>query len=101
MSDQRDPIQDNTQSEVAYNLQPFRIAVFRGMALVLPPLLTFVILLWIASSVEKILNPIESATRQATVWLIDKTKTEIPVGAVPNTVAEEMIRERARRKLAE
>ncbi len=101
MSDQREPIQNSTQSEVAYNLQPFRIAVFRGMALVLPPLLTFVILLWIASSVEKILNPIESATRQATVWLIDKTKTEIPVGAVPNAVAEEMIQERARRKLAE
>lgn len=101
MSDQKEPNQKNAESDVAYNLQPFRIAVFRGMALVLPPLLTFVILLWIASSVEKILNPIESATRQATVWLIDKTKTEIPVGAVPNNLAEEMIKNRARRKAAE
>ena len=79
----------------AYNLQPFRRAVFRGLGLVLPPLLTFVILLWIANSVEKILNPIESATRRTTVWLLDKTKSEIPERAfeldIVNDLAKELV----------
>lgn len=80
---------DNAEVEVAYNLQPFRRAVFRGLGLVLPPLLTFAILLWIANSVEKILDPFASATRHATVWFINETKAEIPEDADPNELAEE------------
>ena len=89
------------EKEVTYNLQPFRSAVFRGLALVLPPLLTFVILLWIANSVEKILNPLESWTRRATVWFMDDTKTndeivaKIAEGASDNELATELLRKRA------
>ena len=36
-----------------YHMQPFRRAVLRGLGVVLPPLLTIVILLWIANSVQK------------------------------------------------
>ena len=94
MSEPKLPV-DDSDSSAAYNLQPFRRAVFRGLGLVLPPLLTFVILLWIASSVEKILNPIESATRRTTVWLLDKTKTEIPDDARENDLAKQLVQERA------
>ena len=67
-----------------YNLQPFRRAVFRGLALVLPPLLTFVILLWIGNSVQTfVLNPVEWASRQTMVWYINDTLTAIPEGATP------------------
>ena len=101
MSDQsKQPVSDS-DSSAAYNLQPFRRAVFRGLGLVLPPLLTFVILLWIANSVEKILTPIEGATRRTTVWLLDKTKSEIPEGARPNELAKQLIKERTAAKDAQ
>lgn len=62
-----------------YNMHPFRRAVLRGLGLVLPPLLTVVILLWIGSSVQRfILNPVEWASRQGIVWFLNETKKQIP-----------------------
>lgn len=59
-----------------YSTQPFRRAVFRGLGLVLPPLLTIVILLWIGNSVQKfVLNPVEWSSRRAMVWYMNETKT--------------------------
>ena len=67
----------------AYNMHPFRRAVFRGLGLVLPPLLTVVILLWIGNSVQKfILDPVEWSSRQGIVWFMNDTKDEIPKGAI-------------------
>jgi uncharacterized membrane protein len=48
----------------------FRRAVFRGLALVLPPILTIVIFLWIFSTVQfYVLKPVTDAAREAIVWL--------------------------------
>ncbi len=47
----------------------FRRAVFRGLALVLPPILTIVIFLWIYSTVQfYVLKPVTDAAREALVW---------------------------------
>ena len=65
-----------------YNIQPFRRAVVRGLGVVLPPLLTIVILLWIGNSIQKfVLNPVEWGSRRALVWYINQTKTAVPEGA--------------------
>ncbi|MGQ9820219.1 MAG: DUF502 domain-containing protein [Thermogutta sp.] len=45
-------------------LDPFRIAVWRGLATVLPPLLTFVILIWIVTTINLyIFRPLTDGTR--------------------------------------
>ena len=47
---------------------PFRCAVLRGLGILLPPLLTIVIFLWIGHSVgEYLLEPLENATRAIAV----------------------------------
>lgn len=57
-----------------YNLQPFRRAVFRGFGVILPPLLTILILLWIGNSVQKfVLSPVEWLSRQGIVWVMNAT----------------------------
>ncbi len=46
----------------------FRPSVLRGVALILPPVLTIVILVWIASTIELyLLNPVEDITRE--IWV--------------------------------
>lgn len=65
-----------------YPMQPFRRAVFRGLGVVLPPILTIVILLWLANSVQKfVLNPVEWGSRQAIVWFMNDTMQTPPEGA--------------------
>ena len=60
-----------------YNLQPFRRAVLRGFGVILPPLLTILILLWIGNSVQKfVLAPVEWFSRQSIVWFMNDTDQE-------------------------
>jgi uncharacterized membrane protein len=48
---------------------PFRRAVLRGLAVVLPPLLTIVIFVWVGNTVAVyVLEPLESAVRGTLVW---------------------------------
>ena len=50
---------------------PFRSAVFRGLAVVLPPLLTIVIFLWISGTVEQyVLEPVTTGTRNSLAWAL-------------------------------
>jgi uncharacterized membrane protein len=58
----------------------FRPSVLRGVALILPPILTIVILVWIASTIELyLLNPVESITRE--IWVqATKDIREAPPG---------------------
>lgn len=57
----------------------FRRAVLRGLGVVLPPLLTIVVLIWAWTTIESyVLTPIESQVRQAIVWNVDTTLTQIP-----------------------
>jgi uncharacterized membrane protein len=58
----------------------FRPSVLRGVALILPPVLTIVILVWIASTIELyLLGPVESITRE--IWVqVTKDIREAPAG---------------------
>ena len=49
--------------------RPFRRAVLRGVALVLPPVLTIVALLWMASTVQMyVLRPVTDGAREVLIW---------------------------------
>ena len=53
--------------------RPFRRAVFRGMAVMLPPLLTVVIILWITGTVNTyVLQPVKNFTRNRWAAQIEK-----------------------------
>ena len=48
-------------------LGPFRRAVLRGLGLLLPPLLTIVIFVWVAHTIgSHVLTPLANATRSLT-----------------------------------
>ncbi len=48
---------------------PFRRAVLRGLAVVLPPLLTIVIFVWVGNTIAVyVLEPLESAAESALMW---------------------------------
>jgi uncharacterized membrane protein len=52
-------------------LHPFRIAVLRGLGVLVPPLLTVVILVWVVSTTQHyVLEPVDSGARQALAWLL-------------------------------
>jgi uncharacterized membrane protein len=58
----------------------FRPSVLRGLALILPPVLTIVILVWIASTIELyLLNPVEAIARE--IWVqVTKDIRDPPLG---------------------
>ncbi len=58
---------------------PVRRAVLRGLAIILPPLLTIVLFLWAWAQIERyVLEPIEDAARNVIVVSISDVKKEIP-----------------------
>lgn len=64
---------------------PFRRAVFRGLGILLPPLLTIVIFLWVANTVAVyLLNPLENATRAVAVNYFADIRTPNDVDVHPN-----------------
>lgn len=66
----------------SYMRIPFRRAVLRGLGVLLPPLLTIVILLWIFNTVQDyVLVPIESAAKHALTWALDDSLDHVPPGA--------------------
>ena len=57
-------------------LHPFRRAVLRGLGVVLPPLLTIVIFVWVGNTVANyLLEPMERAAERAIVWNIKDVRT--------------------------
>ena len=51
--------------------RPIRVAVLRGLAVVLPPLLTIVIFLWIGGTIQQyVLKPFTAVARDIIVWSI-------------------------------
>jgi len=51
--------------------RPFRRAVLRGVAVVLPPLLTIVIFFWVGNTVEQyVLKPVTAGVRDIIVWQV-------------------------------
>ncbi len=65
-------------SEIAApkRMGPFRRAVLRGLGILLPPLLTIVIFLWIGNTVaDYLLDPLENATRRVAMDYIADIRT--------------------------
>jgi uncharacterized membrane protein len=62
---------------IRQSFNPFRIATLRGVAVVLPPLLTIIFFVWAWNAIDRaVLRPVESLSRHAVVWTIDKTLTD-------------------------
>jgi uncharacterized membrane protein len=58
--------------------QPFRKAVVRGLATLLPPLLTILIFLWVITTTHRyVLDPVTWGAREALVWLISDTQQDL------------------------
>ncbi len=58
--------------------RPFRHAVFRGLGVLLPPLLTIVILVWIYNTIKtNVLAPVESSVRYSVAWAIEDVRGEL------------------------
>jgi uncharacterized membrane protein len=67
------------------SLDPFRRAVWRGFAILLPPLLTIVIFLWVGNTVRSyLLEPLENGVRWVLVEKIADIRTSADVGGKPN-----------------
>jgi uncharacterized membrane protein len=62
----------------------FRGVLFRGLSLLLPPILTIVILVWVVNTVETyVLEPVKLSTREVLVWAMADVR-EAPPGANAN-----------------
>ena len=59
-----------------------RRAIWRGSSIIAPPLVTLLLLIWIASAIEQyVLNPLETTARTALVWLSADIHEAPPPGA--------------------
>src|SRR6185295_10708795 len=68
-------------------MDPFRRALLRGLAVLLPPLLTIVILVWIWNTVANyLLVPMEGAARRILVSQYEKNI--LPASTTPTAVAD-------------
>ncbi len=57
----------------------FRAAVFRGLGVLLPPLLTVLILIWVVNTVKfYVLQPVSQATLDGLVWLMADVRDKLP-----------------------
>ena len=69
------PNQDEHAHKARRRAGTFRRAVLRGLGVVLPPLLTLMILIWLFGTLQNyILKPVESASKTAIRWMIDDTR---------------------------
>lgn len=68
------------------SFDPFRRAVLRGLGVLLPPLLTIVIFLWVGSTVARhVLTPLEGATRYVLVEYLSQIRqpSDFPKAKAP------------------
>jgi uncharacterized membrane protein len=67
--------------------RPFRNAVMRGLGLLVPPLLTMVIVLWFISTTRQyVLDPVNALAREALIWRLSDVREGLPItGPDPRT----------------
>ena len=71
-----------TPIDIRAAASPLRRAILRGCAIIAPPLITLLLLIWIATAVEDyVLRPLESAGRTMLVWAAQDILTAPPEGA--------------------
>ena len=67
----------DSPSAISRSFAPFRKAVFRGLAVVMPPLLTIVLFLWAWNTIDSyVLGPIEASLRHVIVWGIQDIRED-------------------------
>ncbi len=68
-----------TETSPIQPLRPFRVAVLRGLAILMPPLLTIVLFIWAWSVIESyILIPSETVAAKALVWVFRDSREQPP-----------------------
>jgi len=73
---------DSGGSFWSLGLAPFRKAVFRGLAVVMPPLLTIVLFIWAWNTLNSyVFSPIEATARYMIVWSIQDIQSNDSVQA--------------------
>lgn len=72
-------------------LDPFRRAVLRGLGVLLPPLLTIVILLWVAGTIRQyVFEPVTNGARSAIAWYWSEQDKRLLSGeGVPELIARQ------------
>ena len=65
--------------------RPFRTAILRGLGVLIPPLLTIVIFVWVASVVHQyVLAPVTAGVRSIMVWQMADIRHDLPHVSVPS-----------------
>lgn len=83
-------------------LGPFRRAVLRGLAILLPPLLTIVIFVWVGNTVmHYVLVPLEDVSRWAIVEYASDIRSESDLGGAELVAGQVMIEGTAYKKTAD
>lgn len=69
----------NASSQSRFRRHAFRRAVLRGIGLILPPLLTVAIFLWVGGTVQRnLLQPVTAGVSEVVVRLIEDIPTSLP-----------------------
>jgi uncharacterized membrane protein len=69
--------------------RPFRRAVLRGLAIMLPPVLTIVVFLWVASTVQVyVLRPVTNLARESLVWALWDVRETRDMAAPPGSTMQ-------------
>ncbi len=73
---------DQQQIEAKPTRSGLQRAIWRGGSIIAPPLVTLLLLIWIASAVEQyVLNPLETAARTVLVWTTSDMLSSAPAGS--------------------
>jgi uncharacterized membrane protein len=60
-------------------VRPFRTAILRGLGVLVPPLLTVLIFIWIGTTVNQyVLRPLANSTGEALVHMVGDIRTDLP-----------------------
>jgi hypothetical protein len=58
--------------------RPFRAAVFRGLAVLFPPLLTILIFVWAINTIRQyLLEPVTALASEALVWAVSDVREDL------------------------
>jgi len=65
---------------------PFRRAVLRGLAVLCPPLLTVLILVWVINTTKSyLLEPVTGWARESILWCVADVRYDLPVQPTTKT----------------
>ena len=71
---------DKKSGWLSKSFNPFRIATLRGLAVVLPPLLTILVFAWAWNTIDRVvLRPVESLAQNCVAWSIEDIRDQADV----------------------